>query len=233
MPLLGYHLIVVEGFACPSDPRCSVVWGFMPLLGPPMANRSWGRDQTKCSPNRPTMKKKNYGPKSPLPDMGYLGPLLEPGLGVGHDGGVWWPGLCPWGLAGLSPKRWHGTPFPWAHHLKDGPKGLGARSFGWRSKAGTLAIQSWAAEATSSDVEHHLCNREEGHGSQPDKGGLPSLGRGGDSAPSEGFQVPWGLVHEWGENWARDWHTDWCSVRTDAGAVLVRRGGLCLPVDLC
>ncbi|TWW80606.1 hypothetical protein D4764_01G0004210 [Takifugu flavidus] len=39
-PLLGYHLIVVEWFACPNDPRSSVVWGYMPLVGPPMANRS-------------------------------------------------------------------------------------------------------------------------------------------------------------------------------------------------
>ncbi|TWW73590.1 hypothetical protein D4764_15G0009840 [Takifugu flavidus] len=39
-PSLGCHLIVVEGFACPNDPRSSVVWGYMPLVGPPMANRS-------------------------------------------------------------------------------------------------------------------------------------------------------------------------------------------------
>ena len=47
--LLGYHIIRVEGFACFSDPRTSVVWGFMPLVGPPMANRSKVSDQTKCS----------------------------------------------------------------------------------------------------------------------------------------------------------------------------------------
>ena len=45
--LLGYHLIAVEGFAYPIDPRRSVVRGFMALVGPPMESRSWGRDQTK------------------------------------------------------------------------------------------------------------------------------------------------------------------------------------------
>lgn len=50
MPHLGYHLIAVEKFACPSDPRNSVAWGFMPLAWPPMGNKSWGRNQTKRSP---------------------------------------------------------------------------------------------------------------------------------------------------------------------------------------
>lgn len=34
------HLIVVEEFACLNDPRSSVVWGFMPFLGPSMGHRS-------------------------------------------------------------------------------------------------------------------------------------------------------------------------------------------------
>ncbi|TWW62683.1 hypothetical protein D4764_04G0013300 [Takifugu flavidus] len=37
--LLDYHVIVVEGFACPTDPRTSVVWGFMPLGDPPADGR--------------------------------------------------------------------------------------------------------------------------------------------------------------------------------------------------
>ncbi|TWW80554.1 Partitioning defective 3 -like protein B [Takifugu flavidus] len=36
---------------------------------------------------------------------------------------AWWPDLCPWSPAGHSPKRQHGTPFPWAHHLQEGPRG--------------------------------------------------------------------------------------------------------------
>uniref|UniRef100_A0A8C4SR41 Solute carrier family 19 member 3 n=1 Tax=Erpetoichthys calabaricus TaxID=27687 RepID=A0A8C4SR41_ERPCA len=39
-PSFNRHLIVVEGFACPNDPRSSVVRGFMPLVGPPKANWS-------------------------------------------------------------------------------------------------------------------------------------------------------------------------------------------------
>ena len=42
-----------EGFVCPNDPRSSVVWVFMPLAGLPMANRSYERDQKKCSPTTP------------------------------------------------------------------------------------------------------------------------------------------------------------------------------------
>ncbi|TWW81711.1 hypothetical protein D4764_01G0015260 [Takifugu flavidus] len=33
---------------------------------------------------------------------------------------AWWPDLCPWSPAGHSPKRQHGIPFPWAHHLQEG-----------------------------------------------------------------------------------------------------------------
>ncbi|TWW65115.1 R2 Retrovirus-related Pol polyprotein from type I retrotransposable element [Takifugu flavidus] len=38
---------------------------------------------------------------------------------------AWWLDLCPWSPAGHSPKRQHGTPFPWAHHLQEGPRGSG------------------------------------------------------------------------------------------------------------
>ena len=39
-PPLNHHLIVVEGFEYPNDPRSYVVWGLMPLVGSPKANRS-------------------------------------------------------------------------------------------------------------------------------------------------------------------------------------------------
>ena len=37
---MNCHLNVVEGFEYPSDPRSYVVWGYMPLVGSPKANRS-------------------------------------------------------------------------------------------------------------------------------------------------------------------------------------------------
>lgn len=90
-PLLEYHFIVVERSACPNNPRSSVVRNFMPLIGPPMAN--WGRDQTKPNPTG-LLGGKTNGSLSPLPEVSYQGPLLEPGLGVGH-GDAWWLDLCP------------------------------------------------------------------------------------------------------------------------------------------
>ena len=46
-PPLNRHLIVVEGFEYPNDPRSYVVWGLMPLVGSPKANRSQVTGQTK------------------------------------------------------------------------------------------------------------------------------------------------------------------------------------------
>uniref|UniRef100_A0A8C6KAV0 Nuclear factor kappa B subunit 1 n=1 Tax=Nothobranchius furzeri TaxID=105023 RepID=A0A8C6KAV0_NOTFU len=40
---------------------------------------------------------------------------------------AWWPGFHPKSPAGHSPKRKHGSPFPWAHHSWEGPKGFGFR----------------------------------------------------------------------------------------------------------
>ena len=47
------------------------------------------------------------------------------------------------------------------------------------------------------------------HGSQPEKGGMPSLGWEWDPSPSGGVQVSWGLVHKWGTNGAGEWHNGW------------------------
>ena len=46
----GHHLIMVEWFACLNDPRRYVGWSLVLLVGPPMPNRSKGRDQTQCDP---------------------------------------------------------------------------------------------------------------------------------------------------------------------------------------
>lgn len=37
--------------------------------------------------------------------------------------------------------------------------------------------------------------------------------------PSEGIQLSWGLVHEWGESGAEDWQTDRSSIWSDADAI--------------
>ena len=54
----------------------------MPLVGPSMANRSWGRDQTKCSPKDPSWGKTKM--VSPLPGQGLPGNPLgaRPGGGT-------------------------------------------------------------------------------------------------------------------------------------------------------
>lgn len=36
----GYHIIAVDGFACPNDPRSQVLWGFIHLVRPLFPNRS-------------------------------------------------------------------------------------------------------------------------------------------------------------------------------------------------
>ncbi|TWW80939.1 hypothetical protein D4764_01G0007540 [Takifugu flavidus] len=52
-------------------------------------------------------------------------PSWSQAWGWGMLASAWWPDLCPWSPAGHSPKRQHGTPFPWAHHLQEGPRGSG------------------------------------------------------------------------------------------------------------
>ncbi|TWW62932.1 hypothetical protein D4764_04G0015790, partial [Takifugu flavidus] len=52
-------------------------------------------------------------------------PSWSQAWGWGTLASAWWPDLCPWSPAGRSPKRQHGTPFPWAHHLQEGPRGSG------------------------------------------------------------------------------------------------------------
>lgn len=80
MPLLDYHLIVI-GFAYPSNPRISALWDFMPLVRPPVANKSLVRDQIKRSQRPLIMININF----PCLDTGHHGPLLEPALEAEHD----------------------------------------------------------------------------------------------------------------------------------------------------
>ena len=96
----GLAPIVVEGFQCSSNPRSSIVWGFIPLVVSPMANRSWGRDQTKLRPKDPLWWKPYLDLKLPCLDLGYWGPLLEPGLGAGHNS----QGPLPMGYGRAQPK---------------------------------------------------------------------------------------------------------------------------------
>lgn len=44
---MNSHLNEVREFACQSDPRNYVAWGFMRPVGFPKVNRSWVRGQTK------------------------------------------------------------------------------------------------------------------------------------------------------------------------------------------
>ena len=58
-PPLNRHLNLVEGFEYPSDPSSYVVWGLMPLVGSPKANRSSVTGQTKSGFNAPDDEYKN------------------------------------------------------------------------------------------------------------------------------------------------------------------------------
>ena len=80
-------------------------------------------------------------------------PGLGPGLGPGTTMSAWWLDCCPRGLARLSLKRRRGIPFLWAHPVREGPQGSGAKSFRWQPKAGTLTVRLLAAEAGSRDVD--------------------------------------------------------------------------------
>ena len=99
------------------------------------------------------MKITNLVLSLPCPDVGYRGPFLEPRLGAGHDGGRLVAGPLAMGSGRPQPKA-----VTWAYHLQ----GSGAKSFGWQSKAGTLAVRSLDAEPSSRDVESHLSDGEGG-----------------------------------------------------------------------
>jgi hypothetical protein len=67
-------------------------------------------------------------------------PLWSQAWRWGTMASAWWPGFYPRSPAGLSPKRRRGSPFRWAHHLSEGPKGSGALCYGRQPREGTLAV---------------------------------------------------------------------------------------------
>ena len=100
-------------------------------------------------------------PSHPCADEVYQGPLVGANFGVGAKWWALWPDLCQWGMARLSLKRRRGTPFQWAHHPQDGPKGSSVKRFGWQLTLGTLVVPSPTAEASSRVVECHLSDEKE------------------------------------------------------------------------
>ncbi|TWW74022.1 hypothetical protein D4764_14G0000230 [Takifugu flavidus] len=113
--------IVVEGLRCPNDPRSSVVWGYMPLVGPPMAN------------------------SFPCPDAGHRGPLLEPGLGVGHIGERLVAGPLPMESGRAQPEEATWDPLPVGSPPAGGAKGQPEGQGPWRSdsRLHKLALGTW------------------------------------------------------------------------------------------
>lgn len=49
-------------FVYANDPRTYIVGGFMPMVGPPMANRSGGMDQTRSSSEDPYDEQEKWKP---------------------------------------------------------------------------------------------------------------------------------------------------------------------------
>lgn len=94
--------------------------GFCPLVGSPMANWSWVRDQTKSDSEDP-YEENIEGTVYPARDRVTGAPPWSQALGGCPRASVWWPGLSPWGPAGHSPKRRHGPILPQAHHLQEAP----------------------------------------------------------------------------------------------------------------
>ena len=88
----------------------------MPLVGSPMANRSGGRGQTKGSSENPDDEQDNWIFVSLARTRVTGAPPWSQAWGWGSEASAWWPGLHPWGPAGHSPKKGHGTPLPQTHH---------------------------------------------------------------------------------------------------------------------
>ena len=80
--------------------------------------------------------------------------------GWGSQASAWWPGLRPWGPAGLSPKERRGPALQWTHHLQEGSEGEDAKGFGRQLWAGAPAVQSLDTEPSYGDMECHLAGGE-------------------------------------------------------------------------
>lgn len=112
--------IVVGEFEYPNDPRSYVAWGFMPLVGSPMVNRSEVTGQTKSG------SEDSYGQcQNKDRDVARYGaagaPPWSQAWGWGSQASAWWSGLFPRGPTGLSPKGRRGPALLWIHHLQRGP----------------------------------------------------------------------------------------------------------------
>ena len=82
----------------------------------------------------------------PWPDMGYRGPSWSRAWGWGMTASVWWPGLCPWGSAQSVDM---GPPSRGLTTCRRGQKVWVQEALVGGRMAGTLAVRSWAAEASS------------------------------------------------------------------------------------
>ena len=90
---------------CPTDSRRYVVRGFMPLVGSPKANRSWGRGQTKRGSEDHYDERHNWIQISLARTRVTGAPSLEPGLGVGLAGERLVAGPTPTGPGRAQPER--------------------------------------------------------------------------------------------------------------------------------
>ena len=86
-----------------------------------MANRSWGRDQTKCSSEDPYEEENLwFGVSLARTRVTGAAPRSQ-ARGWGSLASAWWPGLFPRGPAGHSPKKRRGTLLQQAHPPQEGP----------------------------------------------------------------------------------------------------------------
>ena len=74
----------------------------------------------------------------PRPDVGHRGPLLEPGLGVGHDGERLVTGPLPMGSGRAQPEEATWDPLPVGSPPAGGAKGVGCIVFWVAAEGGDL-----------------------------------------------------------------------------------------------
>ncbi|TWW74392.1 hypothetical protein D4764_14G0003950 [Takifugu flavidus] len=75
---------------------------------------------------------------------GHRGPLLEPGLGVGHAGVCLVARPLPMESGRAQPNEATWDPLPWAHHLQEGPRGsVGLTSTHGKGSGTSLLERGW------------------------------------------------------------------------------------------
>ena len=75
------------------------------------------------------MRKNTNGSVSPLPDVGYQGPLLESGLGAGLDSDCLVAGLLPMGSGWAQPEEITWDPLLMGSPPAGGAKGVAFQEF--------------------------------------------------------------------------------------------------------